>query len=241
LNRQCVILAGGLAQRLRPLTESVPKALVPVAGRPFADHQLTWLASQGISDVVFAVGHLGGAIREFVGSGHGWGIDVRYSDEGNELRGTAGAVRLAYDRGLLEPAFGVLYGDSYLAAPLDAVWADFAATKPAVLMTVYRNDGRWDESNAQLSGGFVVRYEKGLGDPVAAGMHHIDYGFSIIDGEKVMPRTEPGGIVDLAEVYGPLSAERRVRGFEVSDRFYEIGSPTGLAELEGLLQGKGRT
>ena len=124
-----MILAGGLAQRLRPLTERVPKALVPVAGRPFADHQLTWLASQGITDVVFAIGYLGGAIREFVGSGDSWGIGVRYSDEGEELRGTGGALRLAYDEGLLQPDFGVLYGDSYLAAPLDAVWAEFAATE----------------------------------------------------------------------------------------------------------------
>ena len=236
-----MILAGGLAQRLRPLTESIPKALVPVAGRPFADHQLTWLASQGITDVVFAIGYLGGAVRRFVGAGDSWGMRVRYSEEGDELRGTAGAIRLAYDRGLLEPAFGVLYGDSYLAAPLVAVFAEFAATKPAVLMTVYRNDGRWDDSNAQLSGGAVVRYEKGLSDPAGAGMHHIDYGFSIIDREKVMPRIEQGAVVDLADVYASLSAEHCVRAFEVSDRFYEIGSPTGLAELEGLLQGTTQT
>ena len=235
-----MILAGGLAQRLRPLTERVPKALVPVAGRPFADHQLTWLASQGVTGVVFAIGHLGGPIREFVESGRRWGIDVRYSDEGTELRGTAGALRLAYDEGLLQPDFGVLYGDSYLTAPLDAAWEEFAATAPAVLMTVYRNEGRWDDSNAQLSGGVVVRYEKGLSDPAGAGMHHIDYGFSIIDRDQVMPRIEHRAVADLADVYRVLSAERRVRAFEVSDRFYEIGSPTGLAELEDLLQGTGQ-
>lgn len=235
-----MILAGGLAQRLRPLTDRMPKSLVPVAGKPFADHQLAWLASQGITDVVFAIGYLGGAIREFVGTGSSWNIRVRYSDEGNELRGTAGALRLAYDRGLLEPTFGVLYGDSYLTAPLESAWAQFAATKPAVLMTVYRNDGRWDDSNAQLSGGVVVRYEKGLSDPAGAGMHHIDYGFSIINRDMVMPLIQQGVVVDLADVYGTLSAERRVRGFEVSDRFYEIGSPTGLAELEALLRERSR-
>lgn len=235
-----MILAGGLAQRLRPLTERVPKSLVSVAGRPFADHQLAWLASEGITDVVFAIGHLGESIREFVGSGSRWNLRVRYSDEGHELRGTGGALRLAYDRGLLQPAFGVLYGDSYLTAPLEGPWAEFAATRPAVLMTVYRNDGRWDASNAQLSAGAVVRYEKGLGDPAAAGMHHIDYGLSIIDRDKVMPLIQEGAVVDLADVYGKLSAERRVRGFEVSDRFYEIGSHAGLAELEGLLHNRGR-
>jgi NDP-sugar pyrophosphorylase family protein len=236
-----VILAGGLARRLRPLTDSVPKALVPVAGRPFVDHQLVWLASQRITEVVFAIGYLGGAIREFVGAGDRWGISVRYSDEGNELRGTGGALRLAYDEGLLRPDFGVLYGDSYLMAPVDAAWAEFIATAPAVLMTVYRNDGRWDDSNAQLSGGLVVRYEKGVTDPAIAGMYHIDYGFSIINRDQVLPRIEHAAIVDLADVYRALSAERRVRGFEVSDRFYEIGSPTGLAELEGLLEGTSGT
>lgn len=234
-----MILAGGRAQRLRPLTASVPKALVPVAGRPFADHQLTWLASQGITDVVFAIGYLGGAVREFVRAGDSWGIRVRYSDEGNDLRGTGGALRLAYDDGLLEPDFGVLYGDSYLMAPLAATWKEFAATAPAVLMTVYRNEGRWDDSNAQLSDALVVRYEKGVVDPAGAGMHHIDYGFSIIDRDQVMPRIEQGAVVDLAEVYRALSAERRVRAFEVSDRFYEIGSQTGLAELEELLNRTG--
>jgi len=233
-----VILAGGLAQRLRPLTERVPKALVPVAGRPFADHQLAWLSSQGITDVVFAIGYLGRAIREFAGAGERWGVRVRYSDEGHGLRGTGGALRLAYDDGLLEPDFGVLYGDSYLAAPLDAAWTEFDATAPAVLMTVYRNQDRWDVSNTQLVGGLVVRYEKGLSDPAGAGMQHIDYGFSIIDRDKVMQRIDPATVVDLADVYGTLSAERQVRGFEVSERFYEIGSPTGLAELERLLRGR---
>jgi NDP-sugar pyrophosphorylase family protein len=214
---------------------------VPVAGRPFADHQLTWLASEGITDVVFAIGHLGEAIREFVGSGSDWDIRVRYSDEGDELRGTGGALRLAYDQGLLQPAFGVIYGDSYLAAPLEAAWARFAASTPAVLMTVYRNEGRWDGSNAQLSAGLVVRYEKGVSDPAGVGMHHIDYGFSIVNRDVVMPLIEPGAVVDLADVYGRLSAERRVRAFEVSDRFYEVGSPAGLAELDEVLQGRGRT
>jgi len=214
---------------------------VPVAGRPFADHQLAWLASQGTTDVVFAIGHLGQAIRDFVGCGSNWNIRVRYSDEGNELRGTGGALRLAYDQGLLQPAFGVLYGDSYLAAPLEAAWAEFDARNPAILMTVYRNDGRWDDSNAQLSGGVVVRYEKGVSDPAGAGMHHIDYGFSIIDRDIVMPLIQPEAVVDIADVYGALSAERRVRAFEVTDRFYEVGSPAGLAELDELLQGRDPT
>jgi NDP-sugar pyrophosphorylase family protein len=232
---QCVILAGGLATRLGTLTETVPKALVPVAGRPFADHQLRWLASEGVTDVVFAIGHLGDRIRAFVGDGARWGVRVRYSDEGGSLRGTAGALRLAYDEGVLNPAFGVLYGDSYLAAPPSAAWQSFAATKPAALMIVFRNEGRFDRSNARLLDGYVVHYEKGLADPAGAGMQHVDYGFSIIDRDAVMPLIAPAAVVDLASVYKTLSAARRLRGFEVAERFYEIGSPEGLAELEALL------
>jgi NDP-sugar pyrophosphorylase family protein len=230
---QCVILAGGLAKRLGPLTERIPKALVPVAGRPFADYQLSWLASQGVTDVVLAIGHLGDAIRAFVGAGERWGLCVDYSDEGDVLRGTAGALRLAYGRKLLEPAFGVLYGDSYLTAPIGAAWDEFTATNPAVLMTVYRNDGRWDTSNVEFSRGIVLRYQKGA---TAAGMHHIDYGFSIIDRDAVMPLIEPAAAVDLGDVYQRLSADGKVRGLEVCERFYEIGSPAGLAELEKLLK-----
>lgn len=233
---QCVILAGGLAQRLRPLTEKVPKSLVPVAGRPFIDHQLAWLASGGVTDVVLAIGHLGERIQDFVGDGERWGVRVRYSDEGHTLRGTGGALRLASDNGLLEPVFGVLYGDSYLALDIGDALREFLAKRPAVLMTVYRNEGRLDRSNAQLSNGLIVRYQKGFTDPAAAGMHFIDYGFSIIDRKTTMLLIQPGAVVDLAAVYGRLSEQGRVRGYEVSERFYEIGSPSGLAELEAMLQ-----
>jgi MurNAc alpha-1-phosphate uridylyltransferase len=236
---QCVILAGGLAARLRPLTDDIPKALVPVAGRPFADHQLTWLAEQGVTEVVFAIGHLGDLIRAFVGDGQRWGLRVRYADEGERLRGTGGALRLAYDDGLLGPTFGVLYGDSYLTAPLRPIWETFAATGPPALMSVYRNEGRFDRSNARLQNGYVVHYEKGLADAAAARMHHIDYGFSILDRDTVLPLISPTDVVDLASVFHRLSAERGLRGYEVEDRFYEIGSYEGLAELEELLSTRG--
>ena len=237
---QCVVLAGGLAERLRPLTDRVPKALVPVAGRPFADHQLRWLASEGVTDVVLAIGYLGESIRAFVTDGKRWGVRVRYCDEGDVLRGTGGALRLAYDGGLLEPAFGVVYGDSYLTATLRPVWEMFGATRPAALMTVYRNEGRFDRSNARLQDGFVVHYEKGLADPSGAGMDHIDYGFSIIDRDAVMPSIPPEAVVDLATIFHRLSDWHMLRGYEVSDRFYEIGSPQGLAELRSLLTMRSR-
>lgn len=227
-----MILAGGLATRLRPLSETVPKSLVPVAGRPFADHQLAWLAGNGVTDVVFCIGHLGDLIREHVGDGSSHGLDVTYVDEGSDLRGTAGALRLAYDAGILSKAFAVLNGDSYLPIDVGAVWNEFAERRPPALMTVYRNEGRFDASNARLRDGWVVAYEKGLADPAASGMHHIDYGLSIIDRDAVMPEIPAGAVVDLATVYLHLAQAGQLAGREVFERFYEVGSPGGLAELE---------
>jgi NDP-sugar pyrophosphorylase family protein len=235
---QCVVLAGGLATRLRPLTDTMPKALIPVAGKPFAAHQLAWLASNGVSDVVYSIGHRGEEIREFVGDGEPWALRVRYADEGDELRGTAGALRVAHEQGLLASDFGVVYGDSYLDVRLADVQAAFEAARPAAMMTVYRNDGVYDESNAAVDDGRVVRYEKGLSDPAGAGMYHIDYGFSMIDRDAVMPLITSGEVVDLASIFGRLSAEGRLGAFEVSERFYEIGSHAGLAELEAMLTGR---
>jgi NDP-sugar pyrophosphorylase family protein len=232
---QVVVLAGGLATRLRPLTANVPKALVPVAGRPFVDHQLEWLHRQGVRDVVFCIGFLGGRIREHVRDGSRFGLSVDYVDEGGDLRGTAGALRLAYDEGALAPAFGVLYGDSYLTVSLDAVGRAYDASGLPALMTVYRNEGRLDASNARLEDGLVVHYEKGLPDPVGSGMHWIDYGFTVLDRDAVIATLPAGEMLDLAEVVRVLAAECQLAGLEVHDRFYEIGSHEGLRELEAVL------
>jgi choline kinase len=188
---QCAILAGGLATRLQPVTATLPKALVPIAGRPFADHQLGWLASEGVTDVVYCIGHLGEQIRAFAGDGMRWGLRIRYVDEGRELRGTAGALRLAYDAAELEPAFAVLYGDSFLEVDIRRVRASFDDRRPPALMTVFRNQGRFDRSNAQLEAGWVVRFDKRAPNPAAEGMDHIDYGLSIIDPTPSSPTSRP--------------------------------------------------
>ncbi len=236
---QCVVLAGGLGTRLGPLTASVPKALIPVAGRPFADHQLTWLAGDGVREVVFCIGHLGEQVRNFVGDGSRWGLGVRYVDDGTALRGTGGALRLAFEEGVLEPAFAVLYGDSYLQVDVGAVMAAFDDRGADVLMTVYRNEGRYDRSNTVLNADGTVRYDKTEPDPAAAGMLHIDYGLSVVNRDRVLVELSAGPS-DLADLYRSLSAQGRVAGLEVGERFFEVGSRAGLAELEALLGGRAR-
>jgi NDP-sugar pyrophosphorylase family protein len=234
---QVAILAGGRATRMGELTAETPKYLLEVGGRPFAEVQLQWLVEAGVERVVLCIAHLGAAIREFVGDGSRWGLEVAYVDEGPHLRGTAGALRLAADSGALESSFGVLYGDSYLRFDLPSAWRAFDRAGRSMLMCVLRNEGRWDSSNAAVAGGLVTRYQKGLADPVAEGLDHIDYGFSILDRDSTMQTIEPQAPTDLAELYARLAADGEVAAFEVSERFYEIGSPAGLAELEALLEG----
>jgi NDP-sugar pyrophosphorylase family protein len=235
---QCVILAGGLGTRLGSLTKSVPKALVPVAGRPFADWQLHWLVEQGVTDVVYCVGHLGQAIRHFAGDGSSWGLRIRYADEGGELRGTAGALRLAASLDLLDEWFFVLYGDSYLLIDLRIMAQSFTeGTRPA-LMAVYLNAGRFDRSNVVYDGIRVVRYEKGVPEPPPE-MRHIDYGLTALRRDLIETEIAVDTVVDLASVYELLSRRGLLGAFEATERFYEVGSVDGLRELEARLAAQG--
>jgi NDP-sugar pyrophosphorylase family protein len=233
---QCVILAGGLGTRMRPRTESIPKALLPVRGSPFVDHQLRWLASHGVERALLCIGHLGGQLRDHVGDGARFGLEVEYVDEGERLRGTAGALRLALDLEVLDEAFLLTYGDSYLPVDFGAVARAFERSGASALMTVFRNEERWDRSNAIVAGGRVVLYDKRRSDPQAAAqMDSIDYGLSAFRRSVIMERLAPGAQGDLADLLRDLSVEGQLAAYEVTTRFYEVGSPEGLADLERFL------
>jgi NDP-sugar pyrophosphorylase family protein len=235
---QCVILAGGLATRMRPLTDAIPKALIPAGGKPFVDHQLAYLAAHGVTDVVLSVGYRGDALGAHVGDGARFGLRVRVVDEGTDLRGTAGALRLALEQGALEDAFLVTYGDSFLPVDAGAVFAAFRdAGKPA-LMTVFRNEGRWDTSNVIFDGRMVTLYDKQRRTRPAADFTFIDYGLSAMARSVVEVDIPPAGKVDLAEIYFALSKRGELAGLEVSERFYEIGSPAGLQDFEQWLNAR---
>jgi len=237
---QCVILAGGLGTRMWPVAKTVPKTLLPVAGRPFADWQLEWLAEAGVVSVVYCIGFLGEQVRDHVGDGAAYGITVAYVDEGEQLRGTAGALRLALDEGRLDDEFLVLYGDSWLQLDPAHVFAAARASGLPALMTVFRNDGHFDASNVVYADGLVTRYEKGLGDATPPGMRWIDYGLSVFSRDLVEQRVPAGDVADLAPLCSALAAERRLAGYPVTERFYEIGSPEGLAAAEALLRSRQR-
>jgi NDP-sugar pyrophosphorylase family protein len=232
---QCVILAGGLGTRMRPATDQIPKVLLPVAGEPFARHQLALLRDGGVTDVVYCIGYLGEMVRDFVGDGTQFGLDVRYVDEGADLRGTGGALRLAADAGVLHERFLVLYGDSYLPIDLRPIDAAFDRVAEPALMTVFHNRGQWVPSNVVFDGRRVVTYDKRT---TAPGMDWVDYGISVLTRDLVL-ETPAGSVVDLSDVFHRLAAEGRLAGHEIHERFYEIGSPTGLSEVEGILRADG--
>jgi NDP-sugar pyrophosphorylase family protein len=237
---QCVILAGGLGTRMRPHTHTLPKAMLPVNGVPFVDHQLTLLAGQGVSQVVFCVGYRGDMISDFVGDGGRWGLAADYVDEGKDLKGTAGALRVALDAGRLEEDFLVLYGDSYLPIDHPPVMAAFLDSGADALMTVFRNGNRWDTSNVLFEDGRIVVYDKHRRDPRSAEMMHIDYGLGAFRRSTVDKYVPPDVKADLADVYQTLCSNGLLAGYEVSSRFFEVGSPGGLSDLEAHLTTIGR-
>ncbi len=227
---QCVILAGGLGTRMRPLTESCPKTLLPVCGRPFAYHQLHWLARQGVTEAVYAIGHKGHLIREYWASEQPPVASIRYVDEGDHLRGTGGAIRLALEQGVLEESFLVIYGDSFLPVEFDPIWQTFQSSSRPALMTVLRNEGRWDRSNVIYEDGRVVLYDK----TASAAMRYIDYGLSAFHPDLF--ENIPDKVFDLSTLFHDLSVKGNLAGFEVCERFYEIGSLRGLTDLEEHLK-----
>ncbi len=225
------LLAGGLATRLRPMTATIPKSMIEVAGEPFIAHQLRLLAGLGVVNVVVCAGYLGHLVENYVENGARFGCRVRYSYDGETLLGTGGAVERALP--MLGPEFFVMYGDSYLRADLREMYAAFRAAGRAAMMGVFRNQGKWDESNVEFAGGMVQVYDKNLRSEA---MQYIDYGVGLLTAGLFEGRS---GAFDLAEVYREAVRHGELAGWEARERFYEIGSPAGLAELNALLE-KGR-
>jgi NDP-sugar pyrophosphorylase family protein len=227
------ILAGGLATRLRPVTEKVPKSLVALNGEPFIAHQLRLLRSKGVRRVVLCAGFLGEMIREVVRDGREFGVEVEYSFDGAALLGTAGAIKNALP--LLGQAFLTLYGDSYLTCDYAAVAKAFEVSGKLALMTVFRNAGKWDTSNVEFANGEILAYSK---KNRTSRTEYIDYGLGVFAGQA-FDRVPTGQARDLADLYGEVLAEGQLQGFEVRERFYEIGSPAGLQETEQFLAAQG--
>ena len=228
------LLAGGMATRLRPITETIPKAMVEVAGRPFIDHQLDLLQRNGVRRVVMCLGYRGQQLERHAGDGAARGMEIAYAYDGETLMGTGGAIRRALH--LLGDTFWVMYGDSYMDIDYRAVLAHFDGSGADALMTVLRNGNRWDTSNVVFRDGRLVRYDKKHRTP---DMDYIDYGVALLrrGAAERIPTDRP---YDLAELYTALVSEGRMIGHEVTNRFYEIGTPAALEETGRYLSSRAR-
>lgn len=221
------ILAGGLGTRLGERVRDVPKPLIEVAGEPFLMHQLRLLATQGAREIVICVGHMGEQIERRIGSSR-FGMRIVYSSDGPSPAGTLGAIRRA--RRLLGERFLVLYGDTYLSLDYVSCVASWRASELPAMMTVLRNEGRWDASNAMYADGLVLAYDKRA---PRVGMRWIDYGLSGLE-QATLERC-PAGTRELSDLMRRLASEGLLHGFEATERFFEIGTPTALAETDAFL------
>jgi NDP-sugar pyrophosphorylase family protein len=210
------------------MTETVPKALIPVRGRPFVDYQLDLLKKSGIDDFVLCVGHMGKEVQRHLGDGGAHGCKIRYSFDGPRLLGPAGALRHA--KRLLRDRFFVTYGDAYLRAPYRDLMEALVSSGKLGVMTVYRNRNRFGKSDVVVEGGAVVRYDK---KNRVEGMDWINYGVTALRKEALNLIPE-GEFCGEEAFYGSLIKRKELLAFEVRERFYEIGTPASLSEFEAF-------
>ncbi len=228
---QAVILAGGLGTRLWPLTKTVPKPMVPVAGAPYLEHQLRLLEKQGIRSILILTGYLGEQIEEHFGDGHRLGLGIEYSRE-REPVGTGGALRDACAK--LAETFLVIYGDSYLPIDYTETLARLEGSDAAGLLVVY--DNRLSDTSVKNnvdvdSMGYVARYQKDSPDP----LDYVEAGVLAFRRE-VVSMIAPRGAVSLEkEIFRRLIASRRLIAQITTQRFYDIGTPDRLKAIEEFL------
>ena len=225
-----VLLSGGLATRMRPLTEKIPKAMLDVAGKPFIYHQLKLLERKDVDCVVLCLGYLGEVIVNYIENNTDFRLKIHYSYDGDKLLGTGGAIKKALK--YLDDSFFVLYGDSYLDVDYAKVEEVYRNSARKGLMTVFKNESRWDSSNILFKKNEIIVYSK---KNRLKEMNYIDYGLGILNKQVFEDYGE--SMFDLAYIYEKLVNEKQLLGYEVFERFYEIGSKAGLDDLEKKIMG----
>ena len=228
-----VIISGGLATRLGPLAENIPKSLLEFNNKPFIQHQIELLAKKGFKNIVICLGHLGEQIEDFLGNGKWLNVDINYSFDGATLLGTGGAVLKA--RNYLSDVFFIIYGDSYLDIDYKTALNFLYENNKLGLMTVYENNNQYDKSNVIYKNNMVAIYDK---KNRTNEMDYIDYGLSIFNKEALNLIDLKSGFYDLADLLNILSKKNQLLGFEVKKRFYEIGSQKGIKDFNDYITKK---
>lgn len=235
MNLPIVILAGGLAKRLGNLAQHIPKSLVPICGRPFIDWQIECLKESGVTDFLICIGHLGELISNHLGNGKKFGVNIEYSNDGPIKLGTGGAILAALSK--LPDNFMITYGDSYLPTDFHKIKNHFFEKEAGTLMTVYKNKEKIEKSNCQFKDGLIQLYSKSNSTEA---MDYIDYGLSILN-KSAFDSRKSNSQFDLAELFEDLSLTSNLIGYEVQNRFYEVGSLQGIINLENYLIKTGKS
>lgn len=226
---QAVILAGGLGTRLGALAKNQPKSLIRIRDKPFLQYQIEFLRDGGVKEIVLCTGHLGEQIESYFGDGREFGVSITYSREEMPL-GTAGAIKKA--EGSLKEVFFVIYGDSYLFLDFRAILYFFGMHDKLALMTVFRNHNQYDSSNTSVAGNLVKKYSK---TDKSSHMIFIDYGASVFR-KKALRAVPENQYYSLASVFSEFAEKEELLAYEVSKRFYEIGSVSGLRAFEVYME-----
>ena len=229
---QVVVLMGGLGTRLKDYTKECPKSLVDVCGRPFFDYQLDLLTAWGFKDFLFLIGYRANMIEEHYGDGKDRGISIKYSYDGEKLLGTGGAVRSAFE--YLADDFLLIYGDSFMDIDYAETLYRYEKGKAAgarALMTVLRNNNRFDKSNVVMDADRLVLYDKHNPTPE---MDYIDYGVCMYE-KSLFENFNEDEAFDIAVIQHELSVKGQMTAQIVTKRFYEIGSPESLSEFSAYV------
>lgn len=225
---QIAVICGGKATRLYPLTKTISKSMVPVAGKPFMEYQIELFKKNNIFDIVLCAGFFSEQIEEYFGDGSKFGVKIKYSKEEEKLD-TGGALKNAYD--LLDDEFFIIYGDSYLAIDYQEVYKYFKKFNKLGLMTVYRNNGELEPSNVMVRGDLVEKFDKG--NPNQPNMVHIEFGLNIF--QKEVLNLVSDKVFPIGDYFNKLINKQGLLAFETKQRFYEIGRPSSLVEFEKFI------
>ena len=227
-----VILAGGLATRLRPLTEKIPKSMLIIDDKPFVYYQLKLFEISGVKQVHFCLGFLGEIVEEYIKENFAESFILSFSYDKDPLLGTGGAIVNAFS--FLPETFFITYGDSYLDINYKDVYITYMDKRDENigLMTVFRNSGKWDESNVIFTNDMIELYSKKNKTSL---MNYIDFGLGILS-KCHFSKKIAGNNFDLSEIYETLSIKKKLYGFEVFNRFYEVGSFSGIDDFSNHLK-----
>lgn len=235
---QAIVLAGGMATRLYPITKDIPKCLIPFSGRPFVDYQLAWMSKNGVDRVTFILGYLSGQAVSHLKTLDFPSLKIDWIEEGPSRMGTGGAISLALKQGAIKDDFLIVYGDSFLPISFSDVWLASKLRQSTALMTVLHNRGQFDRSNCKVIGNKVALYSKDTAVQSRHEFQHVDYGVTFWTQAAFKEFAPAKDVWDLAEIIEPMASCGKLDALVMDQRFYEIGSSDGIRDFQDLVDGR---